>query len=112
MVLFVDGRAVGPAVIARSRWARARGLLGRRSFEGALVFPRTRSIHTVGMRLSIDVACCDEQLTVVRITTEVGPNRMVGPHRGAHVVIEAAAGSFARWRLEPGSRLTIGGSEQ
>ena len=104
--LLVDGRAAGPIEVARTHHERSRGLLGRDGLEGALLLPRTRSVHTVAMRFPIDVALCTADLEVVAVRTLV-PGRFVLPRRGVRAVIEAEAGAFARWGITPGSRLAV-----
>ena len=66
-----------------------------------MVLPRTRSVHTFGMRFAIDVAVCDRDLTVLGVTT-LRPYRMTLPRRGGRSVIEAEAGAFERWGLRVG----------
>ena len=87
---------------------RARGLLGRDGYDGAMVLPRTRSVHTIGMRFPIDVAFCDRDLLVLD-TARVAPLRMTVPRRGCRLVIEAEAGAFERWGLRAGDRLELRG---
>lgn len=90
--------------VAEGRWARARGLLGRDGVDGALLLPRTRSIHTFGMRFPIDVAFCDEDLVVRRVMT-VPPWRLVLPRPGERCVIETEAGLLEKWQVEVGDQL-------
>ena len=85
---------------------RLRGLLGRDGLEGGLLLPRCRSVHTVGMRFPIDVAFLDGDGVVLRAVT-MRRHRIGVPVRGATAVVEAEAGAFARWRLEPGDRLEV-----
>lgn len=73
--------------------------------DGVLVIP-TRSVHTFGMRFSIDVAFCGADGTVRRTVT-LRPNRVALPVRGAVTAIEAPAGSFASWGLGPGDVLEV-----
>ncbi len=94
--------------VAPSRRARARGLLGRDGIDGALMLSPSRSVHTVGMRFAIDVAFCDADLRVLRVLT-MPRYRVSRPVWRAHSVIEAEAGSFARWRLQPGDQLEVKG---
>src|SRR4030095_15397475 len=54
-----DGGVPRTAEVAETSRARRRGLLGRRDFEGALVLRPCRHVHTLFMRLQIDVALCD-----------------------------------------------------
>ncbi|MGE3619029.1 MAG: DUF192 domain-containing protein [Acidimicrobiia bacterium] len=102
--LLRDGQVLASLELAQTRAARRRGLLGRDGIEGALLLRPARSIHTIGMRFPIDVAWCDEDLVVVRVAT-VPRHRLTAPVRGARSVIEAEAGSFARWGLAPGDKL-------
>jgi hypothetical protein len=106
VVLLVDDRAVAPAEIARTRRARALGLLGRNGIGGALVVPAASSVHTIAMRFTIDVALCTSDLEVVAVRTLV-PGRLVLPRRRVAAVVEAEAGAFTRWGLAQGSRLTL-----
>jgi uncharacterized membrane protein (UPF0127 family) len=104
-----EGRVLATLVVAGSAGARARGLLGRDGFEGALLLSPARSVHTVRMRFPIDVAYCDADLRVLRVVT-MAPNRVGWPVRRARSVIEAEAGSFERWGVRPGDRLEIRGA--
>lgn len=106
LVLLVDGRAAAPVEVASDRRARARGLLGRTGLCGALLLPATRSVHTVGMAFPIDVALCTRDLAVVAVRT-LPPGRLILPRPRVRAVVEAEAGSFARWGVAPGSQLAL-----
>ncbi len=95
----------------RPRWpARAasatRGLLGRDGFTGALVFRKCRQVHTVGMRFTIDVAFCDRDGVVLRIST-LRPWRLSALVWRSRFVIEAESGAFERWGLRVGNRVEV-----
>jgi len=90
--------------VATDRRSRRRGLLGRDGVDGALLLPRTRSIHTIGMRFPIDVAFCDDDLTVLRVLT-VPPWRVVLPRPGERCAIETERGFFEKWNVEVGDQL-------
>ncbi len=94
--------------VADGRRARARGLLGRSGLEGALLLRPARSVHTIGMRFPIDVAFCDADLRVVRTVT-MPRHRVSRPVWRSRAVIEAEAGAFARWNLQPGDQLEVKG---
>jgi uncharacterized protein len=94
--------------VAVGRRARARGLLGRDGCEGAMLLRPARSVHTVGMRFAIDVAFCDAELRVIRTVT-MPRHRMSRLVWRSRAVIEAEAGAFARWRLQPGDQLEVKG---
>ena len=104
--LVSDGRVLAAVEVADSLAARSKGLLGRDGCEGAMVLPRTRMVHTFGMRFPIDVAFCDRDLVVVDVTT-LRPWRMCVPRRRTRSVVEAEAGAFGRWGLRVGDRLEV-----
>lgn len=104
--LLRDGRVLASLEVASSRSDRRRGLLGHDGFEGALMIHRARSVHTVGMRFPIDVAHLDGDGVVLRTCT-MARNRLGLPVWRAASVLEAEAGSFARWELEPGQTLEV-----
>jgi uncharacterized protein len=104
--LLRNGDVLAAAEVAEGFTQRSKGLLGRTSFEGAMVLPRTRSVHTIGMKFPIDVAFCDKDLRVLGVTT-LPPWRLSVPRRGGRSVIEARAGAFERWGLRPGDRLEL-----
>lgn len=107
MAWLVHGdRLLASAEIARTRRARARGLLGRDPGDTVLVLPRTSSIHTVGMTVPIDVARCDGDHRVVDVRT-IPPCRVLGPRRRVRTVIEAPVGAFRRWGVVVGDRLEV-----
>ena len=84
-------------MVAKSWWARLRGLAWRRQPpEGwALLFPRCRSIHTFGMRFPIDVVFLDRHGWPIAIRRGVKPGRIVR-HSKAAAVIETKAGDAER----------------
>ena len=92
--------------IASSRRERRKGLLGRNGIEGALLLERTRSVHSFGMRFTIDVAHCDAEMRVLRVVT-MRANRVGCPVWRSRSVIEAEAGSMQRWGVAPGVELEI-----
>jgi uncharacterized membrane protein (UPF0127 family) len=106
--LLRGGDVLAAAEVADTLADRTKGLLGRADYEGALVLPRTRSVHTVGMRFPIDVAFCDKEMVVVGVTT-LRPWRMSLPRRGGRSVVEASAGAFERWGLRVGDQLELRG---
>jgi len=104
--LLRNGDVLATAEVVESWTGRAKGLLGRDGYEGAMVLPHTRSVHTVGMRFAIDVAFCDRDLVVLGVA-RVEPLRLALPRRRCRTVIEAEAGSFGRWDLRAGDRLDL-----
>ncbi len=106
--LLREGDVLAGAEVAETFAQRTRGLLGKSSYEGAMVLPRTRAVHTFGMRMAVDVAVCDKDLTVLGVTT-LRPYRMTLPRRGGRSIIEAQAGAFERWGLRVGDHLELRG---
>ena len=78
--------------VARSRWARLRGLAFTREPPAEpLLIPRCRSVHTFGMRFPIDLVWLGRGGRVLRIDRYVGPWRVRSCPRAIEV-LELAAG--------------------
>lgn len=102
--LIRDGEVLASAEFADRYWDRTRGLIGRRDFEGAMVLPRTRSVHTAFVPFAIDVAFLDGDFAVISIIRMTRWKISLPRSRGRNV-LEAPSGSFERWRLHVGDRL-------
>jgi len=109
MWLVRDGDVLATVEVAR-RWGdRHRGLLGRTEVHGALVIRPCRQVHTLGMRIPIDVAFCDRDGWVLRTMT-LRPWRVSPVVWRAAMAVEASAGAFERWRLREGDRIEVRGA--
>jgi uncharacterized membrane protein (UPF0127 family) len=100
-----DGEVLASVELADGRSSRRKGLLGRDDFDGVLRL-RARSVHTLGMRFSIDAAFCDSDGTVRRVRT-IRPWRVSMPRRRSTIVFEARAGTFRDWDLRAGDILEV-----
>ena len=78
---------------ARRRKERMAGLAGLDAIapHEALHIPRCRSVHTFGMRFSLDLVWLDRRGEVVRVDRDVPPRRLRTCLR-ARSVVEAPAG--------------------
>jgi uncharacterized protein len=101
-----EGDVLATAEVAETRRARRRGLLGRSEFEGALVLRPCRHVHTLFMRLQIDVAFCDSDGVVLR-TCCLRPWRFSPFVSNAAFAVEAESGAFERWGLRTGDRVEV-----
>lgn len=104
--LVSDGRVLASAEVPLTRRDRARGLLGRDSIDGAFVILRCRWIHTIGMRVPIDVAYVDRDGNVLK-TLVMHRHRLGVPVMRASWVVEASAGAFGRWGLHVGDHIEL-----
>ena len=105
--LVCDDRVLATVEFATGWRERALGLLGRDEFDDkALLLRPALSVHTLGMRFPIDVAHLDRDLMVLKTVT-MARHRVGLPVWRARAVLEAQAGSFARWGIKPGDRLEI-----
>lgn len=104
--LVSQGRVVASAGRATSRTDRRRGLIGMTEIPEPLLLDPCTWVHTMGMKITIDVAFVDANGIVVRIDT-MKPWR-VGPlTRNAQFVIEASSGSFERWNVRVGDTIEV-----
>ncbi len=92
--------------IADTWGTRLKGVLGREEFEGALLIRPALSVHTIGVRIKLDVAYCDSELRVLEVVT-MAPNRVGMPRLRSRQVIEAPKGSFERWGIGAGDQLEV-----
>jgi uncharacterized membrane protein (UPF0127 family) len=106
--LLRDGDVLAAADVATGLAERTKGLIGQTDYEGAMVLPRTRSVHTFGMRFAIDVAVCDKEMVVIGVL-RLRPWRIAVPRKGGRSMIEARAGAFERWGLRVGDKLELRG---
>lgn len=99
------------AELARSFWARGRGLMGRASLPNsyALIILPESSIHTFFMRVPIDVLFVDRSDKVIGLREVMPPSRPfagVAPWRGRYV-IELPAGVIAATGTALGDQLVL-----
>jgi uncharacterized membrane protein (UPF0127 family)/CheY-like chemotaxis protein len=102
-----DGQVVCErCTVADTPLRRLRGLLGKRELspgDGIVLRPGW-SIHTAFMLFPIDVAFVDADQVVVKVVENLKPFR-ASLCRGAHDVVELAAGEVERRGLKAGDRL-------
>ncbi len=70
---------------------RAAGPLARLLGLAGLLLPRTRAVHTFGMRFALDLVWLDRDGAVVRVDRDVPPRRQRSC-RAARAVVELPAG--------------------
>jgi hypothetical protein len=97
--------------LARSFWARGRGLMGRSALPAgyALIIYPEWSIHTFFMRVPIDVLFVDGGDRVIGLRQALPPNRPfagVAPWRGRYV-IEMPAGVIGATGTAVGDQLAL-----
>ena len=97
------------ATIAEGIAARMVGLLNRDHLEpgAALILPSCRSVHTVGMRFTIDVLFVDSRWEVVGQCPNLPPWRMTPVVWAASTVIELPAGTLASVGIKQGDTLVL-----
>ena len=100
------------ARIAKSFFARAKGLLGTTELpkgDGLLIDP-CNSIHMFGMKYSIDAVFLDRSLTVVAVLDSIAPGKISKLYSSAHSCLELPAGTARETNTEVGDKLLCGES--
>jgi uncharacterized protein len=79
--------------VAAGPFARLRGLGGLEDLPGehGLLLPRTRSVHTLGMRFALDLVWLGRDGAVLDVEERIGPRRHAMA-RSARSVLEVRAG--------------------
>ena len=75
--------------------------------DEGLWLPECHAIHTIGMRLAIDVMFVDSEVRVLRICRNIKPNRLFLSCRHARAVLELGAGAINRTDVAVGDRLEL-----
>ena len=102
-----EGRFIARARMAYSFRARWIGLIGQSTLgtrEGLLLVPGG-SIHTFGMRFTIDAVFLDRQLRVIALRRDIPPWRVAFAPAGTRLVLELRAGRIAETGLVPNTPL-------
>jgi uncharacterized membrane protein (UPF0127 family) len=89
--------------------SRLVGLLGRNSLKpecGIWIVP-CNSIHTIGMRFTIDVVLLDKNFKVVGLRELVRPFSITRPNLRAESILELPAHTIFKSRTEVGDQLQI-----
>lgn len=96
--------------IAGSFGSRLKGLLGREFLpEGqGLWIQKCNSIHTFFMKFKIDCVFLDDEMKVRKVVSEVPPNSLVLPVRGAKTTVELPAGLARKLNIQTGDVLHVG----
>jgi len=94
---------------ADSVWSRFWGLMFRRALaEGeALHIRPCNSVHTFFMRFTMDAVFLDKETRVVKVVPDMKPFRAAVGGKGAHSVLELAAGAAALAGVEAGDTLVF-----
>jgi uncharacterized protein len=105
-----SGRVVAWRVQRRDGWLeRTVGFLPRSSIapEEGLWFERCGAVHTVGMRVPLDIVFLDGALRVVHTESHVRPQRLYVGHPQAKIVAEFGPGFLEANPLAPGEQLAL-----
>ena len=107
VVAAVDKRIVCSNVFkAANAWERARGLLARKplSENQGLWLEPCPSVHTIGMRYSIDIVFLNSDGYVKKIVPALKPLRFAACS-GATATLELAEGQATKLDIHPGMQL-------
>ncbi len=104
--LVVDAKVLASVEIAVSKKAKAKGLLGRTSLEGAYYIENAKALHSFGMKFDLDVAFVNSDMVVVK-QCRLPRNRCTSIVFGAKGAFEAEAGAFGKWGLAVGDKIEL-----
>ena len=102
------------AEIADTFFRRLKGLLGRNDLQPgeALVIEPCNSIHTIGMKFSIDALFLDRESRVVGVRKGIRPNRFTRVFRKSKLVVELPVSTIENSRTAIGDQIDIGVHKQ
>jgi hypothetical protein len=116
LVHLPSGRSVAVVTKANGWWAKGWGVLGRPVLPcgDGLWLPGVASVHTLGVRVVLDLLFLDNRLRTVKAVPSVPPGRWWMGAIGAAHTLELGAGTLlidletevgCGWHLEPMERL-------
>lgn len=96
-------------IMARTFFARAKGLLGRRQFKGpqAIVLKPCSSIHTFFMRFPIDVIFIDRDNKVIGAISSIRPFRLSPIFFNSRFAIELPSGTLKSTSTQAGDTVLL-----
>ncbi len=95
--------------LANTFLSRFKGLLGRKCMnpgEGLLICP-CDMIHSIGMKIEIDVLFVSRDNRIVHIIEKMVPNRISKYIKNSCYVIELPSGQIARTKTQHGQELCV-----
>ncbi|MEN6328166.1 MAG: DUF192 domain-containing protein [Syntrophomonas sp.] len=95
--------------LANTFLTRLKGLLGRKSMnpgEGLLICP-CDMVHSIGMKMEIDVLFVSQDNRIVNIIEKMAPNRISKHIKNSCYVIELPSGQIARTKTQHGQELCV-----
>lgn len=94
---------------AENFFERLKGLIGKTNFNKgeALVFKRCPSVHTFGMRFSIDLLFVDKDLKVMALVENLKPYAFTPFFAHASLTIELPTGTLAESRTRVGDQIAV-----
>ena len=97
--------------MADTSWTRLKGLLGQTSEDfsagkGLWIMP-SQGVHTIGMKMPIDVVYLDSEYRIVHVCHALAPFRIAALKLKARSVIELPAGTLALTETSIGDVLEI-----
>ncbi len=100
---------VTDGVVADTYWTRFIGLMGKRALADGfgLLLKNESAIHTIGMRIPIDVIYLDANARVLRLTTAMPPWRFGPLVRHVRDVLELPAGALDKTGTRQGDKLFL-----
>ena len=95
--------------LADTSFTRFLGLMGQKSLapgSGILIRPSS-GVHTMFMRIPIDVVGLDRRLRVVRLWPRMRPWRLTSVSLKVQSVLELASGQIEQCGIEQGDQLAV-----
>ncbi len=105
-----SGKGIANRVeIAMTFTKRLIGLMGRSTMadEQGLYFPGCGSIHTFGMKLSIDVLFLDKDMRITKMISSLKPNRAAFAPLSTRHTLELACGTLRKHELCVGDEIAL-----
>lgn len=102
MVLLVDNKEIIETKVAKSMFARMKGLMGKKNIDYGLFFYPCNNIHTFFMKEAIDVLYLDKKGYIISIDNKIEPWKIGRIVKGGKSLIELPQGTIDQYNIKIG----------
>lgn len=100
MKMIIDNKEIIEVKIAKNMFQRMKGLMGKKEVREGLYFYPCNNIHTLFMKVSIDVLYLDANGVIIALTKAMKPWKIGKIIRKGKVVIELPEGTIEHYNIK------------
>lgn len=107
MKLVIENKEIIELRVAKSMFARMKGLMGKKNINYALLFNPCNNIHTFFMKEKIDVLYLDKKGYIINFDNGIKPWKFGRIIKGGKTVIELPASTINKFNIRIGQYVQV-----